>query len=171
LKQRSALALTISLIGLLWTSLGLSQAGLFAMAQIWNLPGPDRPDYLHRLVRSLAFLAVMGTGLAMTTALTSVWSLNGEPGYFIAGEFLALLINVGQYLLAFRVLTPSAVATRKLWPGAVAAAGVWTLLQAVGGYLIEHELKGASEVYGTFAIVIGLVAWVFLGVRISLYAA
>jgi uncharacterized BrkB/YihY/UPF0761 family membrane protein len=47
----------------------------------------------------------------------------------------------------------------------------WTLLQLLGGYLVGHQLHGASEVYGTFAMVIGLIAWVFLGVRVTVYAA
>jgi len=106
LKRRSELALTLSLLALLWTSTGLSQAGLFAMAQIWNLPGPARPNYLHRLVRSVAFLAVMASGLVLTTALASFWTLSGQPGYVVGGEALTLLVNIGQYLLAFRVLTP-----------------------------------------------------------------
>jgi uncharacterized BrkB/YihY/UPF0761 family membrane protein len=164
------LALTVSSIALLWTSMGVSQAGLFAMAQIWNLLGPDRPNYLHRLVRSLAFIAVMAAGLMVTTALATLWTVSPRLGYVVGAELLVLFLNSGQYLLAFRVLTPKVVETRKLWPGAVAAGIVWTVLQALGGYLLEHELRGASQVYGTFAIVLGLVFWVFLGVRVSLYA-
>jgi uncharacterized BrkB/YihY/UPF0761 family membrane protein len=150
--------------------MGVSQAGLFAMAQIWNLPGPDRPDYLHRLVRSLAFIAVIAAGLVVTTALATLWTFGPQLGYVVGAELLVLVLNVVQYLLAFRVLTPKVIETRKLWPGAVAAGIIWTVLQALGGYLVEHELRGASQVYGTFAIVLGLMAWVFLGVRVSLYA-
>ncbi len=32
---------------------GLAQAGLFTMAQVWNLPGPARPGYVQRLGRAL----------------------------------------------------------------------------------------------------------------------
>lgn len=171
LKARSTPALVISVVGLLWTSIGLSQAALFTMSQVWNLPGPQRPDYVHRLIRSVAFLGVMAVGLAVTTGLASFGSTGGHPLYAAGALIVAALVNVLQYLLAFRVLTAASVATRKLWPGAVVGGVAWTLLQLLGGYLVGHQLHGASEVYGTFAMVIGLLAWVFLGVRVTVYAA
>jgi hypothetical protein len=39
---------------------GLAQNGIFTMEQVWNLPGPARPNYLKRLGRSVSFLAVLG---------------------------------------------------------------------------------------------------------------
>lgn len=171
LKERSTPALIVALLGLFWTSVGLSQAALFTMSQVWNLPGPERPDYLHRLLRSFAFLGVMAVGLAITTGLASFGSTGGHPFIAVAAVVVAALVNVLQYLVAFRVLTAAVVATKKLWPGAVVGGVAWTLLQLLGGYLVGHQLHGASEVYGTFAMVIGLLAWVFLGVRVSVYAA
>ena len=171
LKARSTPALIISIVGLVWTSIGMSQAALFTMSQVWNLPNSERPDYVHRLVRSLAFLGVMAVGLAVTTGLASFGSNGGHPFYAVAAVALAALVNVLQYVLAFRVLTASSIATRKLWPGAIVGGLAWTLLQLLGGYLVGHQLHGASEVYGTFAMVIGLIAWVFLGVRVTVYAA
>jgi hypothetical protein len=47
----------------------------------------------------------------------------------------------------------------------------WTILQAVGGYLIGHDLKNDSSTYGTFGVVLGLVAWVYLGSQLTVYAA
>jgi uncharacterized BrkB/YihY/UPF0761 family membrane protein len=47
----------------------------------------------------------------------------------------------------------------------------WTILQALGGYVVGHDLKGASALYGLFGLVLGLVAWIALGAQITLYAA
>jgi YihY family inner membrane protein len=171
LKARSTPALIISIVGLVWTSIGLSQAALFTMSQVWNLPGRERPDYVHRLIRSFAFLGVMAIGLAVTTGLASFGSTGGHLVYAIGALLAAAAVNILQYLLAFRVLTAASVTTRKLWPGAMVGGVAWTLLQLLGGYLVGHQLHGASEVYGTFAMVIGLIAWVFLGVRVTVYAA
>jgi len=55
-------------------------------------------------------------------------------------------------------------------PGAVAAAAGWTVLQAVGAYVVHHFLRGDS-VYGVFATVLGLLAWIYLAVEITVYAA
>jgi hypothetical protein len=41
----------------------------------------------------------------------------------------------------------------------------------VGTYYVERQVAGASEVYGTFALVIGLLAWLYLGALVVLYAA
>lgn len=172
LDKGSALALAIAILGLVWSTTGLAQAGLHTMAQVWNVPGPDRPGYLPRLGRSLGFLATMGLGLLVTTGLSGLSTLGARDWLIGMGaETLVVAVNAGQYLLAFRVLTPRVVQTRRLWPGAVVGGIGWTVLQAAGGYLVGHDLRGDSQVYGTFAVVLGLLAWVYLGVQLSVYAA
>ena len=172
LQKGSPVALAIALVGLIWSSTGLAQAGLFTMAQVWNLPGTERPNYVSRLLRSFGFLGVMALGLIVTTALAGAGTFKGHMlAVSIAAELVAVAANIGQYFLAFRVLTPKAVDTSRLWPGAVLGGIGWTALQAAGGYLVGHNLKSASEVYGTFAVVLGLLAWVYLGVQLSIYAA
>jgi hypothetical protein len=37
--------------------------------------------------------------------------------------------------------------------------------------VISHQLHRASELYGTFGIVLGLLAWLFLQAEVTLYAA
>ena len=142
LRRGSALGLTIGLIGLLWGSIGLAQSGLFAMAQVWNLPGPDRPNYFKRLGRGITFLAVLGLGLILSTFLASFGTFGRHNVMLgLIAELLAVLVNTVQYLLAFRVLTPKVVTTSLLVPGAVVGGIAWTALLAVGGYLIGHDLR------------------------------
>jgi uncharacterized BrkB/YihY/UPF0761 family membrane protein len=80
-------------------------------------------------------------------------------------------VNIATYLAAFRVLTPKVVHSRKLLPGAILGGVLWTVLQAVGGYLVGHDLKNDSVAYGTFAAVLGLIAWIYLGCELMIYAA
>jgi YihY family inner membrane protein len=172
LQRGSTVALVISILGLVWASTGLAQAGLFAMAQVWDLPGPARPNYLTRLIRSLAFLGVLALGIGVTTVIAAFGTFTGQAWYlFTLSLVVAVIVNTGQYFLAFRVLTPKVVATRKLWPGAVLGGIGWTALQALGGYFVGHQLKNTSQVYGTFALVLGLLAWIYIGVELSIYAA
>jgi uncharacterized BrkB/YihY/UPF0761 family membrane protein len=65
-------------------------------------------------------------------------------------------------MLAFRVLTVNEVHTRELRAGAVVAAVGWQLLQLLGTYLVTHLLTGAPTAYGTFGLVLGLIAWIYL---------
>ena len=60
---------------------------------------------------------------------------------------------------------------REILPGAAVAAVGWAILQLVGGYFVSHQIEGASAAYGTFALVIGLLAWVHLGAMLTILCA
>ena len=47
----------------------------------------------------------------------------------------------------------------------------WTILQAFGGFVVGHDLRGSGPLYGTFGLVLGLMAWIYLGVEITVYSA
>jgi YihY family inner membrane protein len=171
LRRSSVIGLIIGLIGLVWGATGLAQAGLFTMAEVWNLPGPARPGYLQRLGRALEFLGVLGVGVIATTLLASLNTYGQKAAIFVVlAEVAAALVNVGMYLIAFRVLTPKGVPTQRLIPGAAAGGIAWTVLQILGTYLVHHFLH-SNSVYGYFATVLGLVAYIALSVQITVYAA
>jgi YihY family inner membrane protein len=171
LRRSSVVGLLVGLLALIWGAAGLAQAGLFTMAQVWNLPGPARPGYLQRLGRAGLFLGVLGLGVISTTLLTSLPAVVHSTAVFVVlGETLAAAANTGMYLISFRVLTPKAVPARKLVPGAVAGAVAWTVLQALGSSVVHLFLRSDS-VYGVFATVLGLLAWIYLGAEITVYAA
>jgi YihY family inner membrane protein len=172
LHRDSAVGLTVGIVGLVWGSLGLAQNGIFTMEQIWNLPGVDRPNYLKRLSRSVTFLVVLGVGLLVSTFLAAaVPTARGAIGWAIAGAAASAVVNFGEYLFAFRVLTPARVSVRQLVPGAALAGVAWTVLQAMGGFVIGRYLKNDNAVYGLFGIVLGLYAWVYLITEVTVYAA
>jgi uncharacterized BrkB/YihY/UPF0761 family membrane protein len=83
----------------------------------------------------------------------------------------SLVANAALFVAAFRILTPKQISTLGLVPGAVGGALVWTGLQNAGTALIEHQLRRTSQVYGTFAIVLGLIFWIYLGANVTIYAA
>jgi YihY family inner membrane protein len=171
MHRSSVVSLVVGLLVLLWGATGLAQAGLFTMQEVWNLPGPARPGYVPRLGRCVMFLGVLATGLAVSTLLTGLVSYGHHAlGFRILAQALAVLANVGLYLAGFRVLTPKAVPTRNLVTGAVAGGITWTLLLVLGVYVVHHYLHTASA-YGIFATVLVLVAWIYLGVQITVYAA
>jgi YihY family inner membrane protein len=171
LRRSSIIGLIVGLLFLTWGAIGLAQAGLFTMQQVWNLPGPARPGYFPRLGRSLVFLAILGAGVAVTTLLTSLGLYGHASGVLaIAGDVLVPATNAGMFFLTFRVLTPKGVPTRRLVPGAVLGGLAWTLAQALGAYVVGH-FRQTDAVYGTFATVLVLMAWISLSVEITVYAA
>lgn len=172
IHRDSAFGLVIGIVGLVWGSLGLAQNGIFTMEQVWNLPGPQRPNYIKRLARSLAFLVVLAIGMSVSTFLAAASpTANGSFSLTVLGSLASAVVNFGEYLFAFRVLTPALVRLRQLVPGAVVAGIGWTIMQALGGYIVGHYLKNDSAVYGLFGIVLGLFAWIYLIVELTVYAA
>ena len=171
LRRSSVIGLIVGLVALLWGSTGLAQAGIFTMEQVWNLPGPDRPGFVQRLGRSGIFLGLLATGVIITTLLTGLSTYGHNTAWLvIPAQIAAALANVGMFVAAFRILTPKVVVVRRLLPGAIVAGVCWTLLQLLGTYLVHHFLR-TDSVYGVFGTVLGLIAWIYVAIRVIVYAA
>jgi len=82
-----------------------------------------------------------------------------------------LALNSLGFFASFRTLTPREAPTRALLPGAVFAAVGFTVLITVGSGLVAHQLRHSSSTYGQFGAVIGLVGFLLLLARITLYGA
>ena len=172
LHRNSIAGLTVGLAGMVWGSIGLAEQGIFTMEQVWNLPGPQRPNYPRRLLRAMAFLATLGVGTLTTTFFSAVAdTIHGALWQRVAAVVITLGVSCGQYVLAFRILTPKAVPSRKLVTGALVAGVGWTVLQEVGTLVVGHYLRDDSPVYGLFAIVIGLYTWIYFLAELTVYAA
>ena len=68
-------------------------------------------------------------------------------------------------------MTVDAPPARQLWRGALTASVLWQILQSVGTYLVEHQLRGATATYGLFGIVLGLLTWLYLAALILVLGA
>ncbi len=170
LHRNSFIGLIVSVVLLFYGSFGLAGNGIYAMEQIWNLPGTERVNFLKRTGRSAEFILLLGAGLIVSTFLSGVATNTASRPFWVdAGAIVvSLAVSCGQFLLGYRVLTPSAVRMRSLLTGAVIAGVGWTVLQALGTYLVGHQLKN-SAVYGVFAFVLGLLFWISLVTRLVVY--
>jgi len=76
------------------------------------------------------------------------------------------------FYLVFVLGTNSREPSRRdlLISAVIAAIGV-QILQIIGGYLLTHELKNLSDLYGAFSVVLGLLLWIYLQVQVLLLAA
>lgn len=168
----SGLSLTLGMLAALWGSLGVAQAAQQAMADVWNVPGRIRPGFFPRLVRSVLVLATIGVAVVVVTPLAAVGTFGPTSGAVqLAVQGAGLALNIGLYIAAFRILTPKSIPFRDLVMGAVIGGIAWSALQALGGYLVAHQLRHASELYGLFGIVLGLLGFLYLAAQLSLYAA
>ena len=96
--------------------------------------------------------------------------LGGGAALKVFGVIFSFLVNVFVFLTAFMLLCSAPPPWRKLLPGAVAAGVVWTVLQLLGGLYIDH-IKKSGSAYGTFALVLGILAWLHLGSQLTMYCA
>jgi YihY family inner membrane protein len=173
LRRDSGWSMAIGILGLLWGSLGSVQNGQYAMAQVWNVRMVDRPGFAPRTIRSLEALGVTAGALALSTALSSFVSLNSTSSWPLrALEVIGtLIVNAALMMAIFRIMTPKVVRSSDLLLGAMVAAVAYTALQIVGALLVGHELRDMSQTYGVFAVVLGALWWIYLVVRVVLYAA
>ena len=169
----SGIALVIGVLLALWAGLGCILAAQDAMSDVWNVPRARQAKFVAKVVRSLGVLAVVGFALVLgSTATQAVSWLPESAGVARAAGILgSCLINVGLILVAFQVLNPQRHPWRELLPGAVVAGVGYTLLQLVGRWYVDRTIKGATDTYGTFAVVIGLLSWLYLVGQLLLVAA
>jgi YihY family inner membrane protein len=171
--QGSVLALGLGLVAALWAGMGVFLAAENAMNHLWGVPFKRRPDWIHARGRALLLLLLLGGGTLATTILAALASVGA--GYGLAWKLgsivLSTVVNFGLFWVGFRILTAADVSWRQLRAGAAGAAVLYALLQVLGGYYVGHVLKNASNTYGTFALVIGLLSWIYLAAHITLLTA
>ena len=165
-------ALVIGLAGALLSGLGVTMATQNAFNTVYAVPRKERPNFLTARWRSLKLLVVFGVLQLVSTAVAGLVAGGiGGIALTIAGLAFALLINLVMFYAVFRFMTDDSVATGELRVGIAIAAVAWEILQALGGIYVKHVLKGDNKTYGTFATVIGLLVWLYLGARVVVYSA
>jgi len=168
----SGLGVAVGALGSLWSGLAITNTLQNTFNQINELPRDRRPGMLALRLRGLRLLFAIGILEVVTIALTGLVSAGvGGLALDIGGFALALALNGALFAFAFRLLSDASVTRRQLWPGVIFATIGWQLIQALGGIYVHHVLTKASATYGTFASVIGLLAWLYLGARVVVYAA
>jgi membrane protein len=159
------LGVVIGVLGALYGGLGVAQAVQHAMNTAWSVPRNNRPNPFLARGRSLLLLGTAGLAVVGTTALSTLGAGNaGSLG--VALRALALVGSVGVnavvFVFAFRLATARHLTIRQVLPGALTAAVLWQLLQTFGVGYVGHVVSNASATNGVFALVLGLLAFLYL---------
>ena len=164
-------ALVIGTVLSLWGARGVASAAMTAFNTVWNVPYHLRPGFGPALLRSLGLLVTLGVTVVITGTLSGVGGA-GNLGIAlrVGAILLSTLVNIGLFLLAFRLAVARAIPTRCMLLSAVVAAVLWQILLAVGALLVAHQVRHAQSLYGTFGVVLGLLFWLQLQAQITLYA-
>jgi YihY family inner membrane protein len=168
----SAIGLAIGILGSLLAGLGITGATQNAFNRIWAVPFKERPNFIFIRLRGLATLVLLAVmSIVSTVSAGFVGSASHGAGAVVAGVLVAFVFNLALFMTAFKILTAIDLSWRDLLPGVIVAAVFWQALQHLGGFYIDHELKRTGPLYGTFALVLGLLAWLYLGAQLTMFAA
>jgi membrane protein len=169
----SPVALVVGIVAALWSGTAVVAAAQHAMDEVWDVPRVDRPNLVNRAIRAFLLLLVFGTSIVLSTFLAGTGAVTGWSAvvlktFSVAGVFA---VSVAVFAFAFRVLTVARVTWREVVPGALVAALAWSALLLVGSWLVDTQIRHANQIYGFFAIVIGLLFWIYVAAQVFLLAA
>jgi membrane protein len=162
----------VGLLVAIWAGLGATRAAQDGLNAVFGVPFRTRANFFLRQLRGLITLGVLGSLVLVSMVVGSI--LAGLPGGVIGRVALFLasaLLNTAVMAALFKVLTHRDLTKTELLVGAIAGGVAWTVLQTVGAYYVDRIVTNATRTYGVFAVVIGLLSWVYLAARIMLTAA
>ena len=169
----NGVALVVGVLVSLWAGLAVVRHAQDALNLQWGVPWFKRPGIIERSARALGALFVVGAGILVATAATNVAAFVPDLAGAgrLLGAVLAIMVNVAILTAAYRVLIHAKVGLRALLPGGVVGGILLWFLQLVGGEYVARVILDASDVYGAFAVMFGLLVWIALLARVTLLAA
>jgi YihY family inner membrane protein len=156
----------------IWTGMAAANTTQTALEEIWDTPPFERPNAAVGRLRSVAFLVLLAVGISLSTlTVSSPFLLDLGPFAGVAAIAVTFVVDAALLLATFALFISGRTSVRDLLPGALVAATALVILQAVGSIIVRRYIAGASDTYGTFAVVIALLSWFFLVSRVVLLGA
>jgi membrane protein len=157
----------------LWAGSAVVRMTQQSFDEVWEIPRRHRPGLVEQVRRSLFALATIGFGLVVATIMSGY--VTGRDtginlGWYgrLAGYLISLALDVGLFVVAFRMLTKRDVTSRDVLPGALLAGIAFFILQLLSSVIISRYLGKAQGTYGSFATVITILWWFYLQAQITL---
>ncbi|GAA0409204.1 YihY/virulence factor BrkB family protein [Microbispora corallina] len=173
----------IGLLGLLYAGLGAMDALRGALRTTWMTCEPPLNYFLGKL-RDLVALVLMGVTMLASvvaggfatgaTSTVAEWlGLGNSPlagvSVWLTGIGASLVADLLLFLIVLGWLAESHQEFRVVLKGALLGAVAFGVLKQLATLILAATLR--NPVYGTFAVVVGLLVWINLSSRVILYAA
>ncbi len=169
--HNSGLALIFGLLVTVYGARGIADVLRYSINHFWEIPRLKRLGFPWSLLRSLEIIIVGGFGLLLAPILASYASAVGHGALpWILSSVVTLVCLFGIFLFLIQTSLPKKQPFRLVWPSSLAAAVGLSLLQIVGTQIIASQLKHLNTLYGTFALVLGLLFWLYLQAQVIVYA-
>jgi len=174
----------IGLAGLLITGVGCVDALREALRDIWGKDPTGGGNLLVKKLWNIVLLMFLGTVLVLSVAISTVTS-SATHGVLevlgldrsawagtalrLLGLAIAIACNTLIFLVLFARLTGGAGPWRGLLRGALLGAVGFEALKLIATLLIGTTTS--NPVYASFAVVVGLLVWINVVSRFTLYVA
>lgn len=169
--HKGGVALLVGILFTLYGARGIADAFRHGVNHIWPVPKVKRASFPVSVARSLAIVVVGGLGFILAAVISGYATAVGSGwGLQALSVALNLLLLFWVFLFLIKVSLPIHVKFRDIEAGAAAAAVGLVTLQTVGNYILRHELKNLNALYSNFAIVLGLLFWIYLQAQVVYYA-
>jgi membrane protein len=167
------MTLLIGLVAAIWAGTHAFEAFEYAMHVVWHGTQVRLPGYVHRRLRALFMMLLFGGAVLVSTAATIISAkvtdyVGWSPHFGILG---AGAVNAATLLVMFQVSMPKQQSWKALAPGAITGGFGLVGLQLLGSWYIDRVVAGATNTYGVFAGVLGLLSWLQLVVTLTIYSA
>jgi len=174
----------LGVAGLIYTGLGCMNALREALRDIWLGDPTGGGNFLLKKLHDIGALLFLGVVLITSVAGSTV---TGQASHavlqwlglehaVVAGLLLRLLtlsVTIGCNTLIFLMLFSRLSGTRAPWRsiagGALFGAVGFEILKQVGALLVART--AGNPVYASFAVVAGLLVWIYLVARFVVFAA
>jgi uncharacterized BrkB/YihY/UPF0761 family membrane protein len=156
----SFLVLVLGLATALWSATKAFVGLQHAQDDTWEVHVDHRaamPAQRAKALLGILFIGLAQIGTLAISALVNNADLHeGSRSLLIGGS---LVVNVAVMIGMFRFLTSAVVTVRDVWPGALTAGAAFSALHHFGTAIVQRITTNASDTYGQFALVLGIVTW------------
>ncbi|MEO6349802.1 MAG: YihY/virulence factor BrkB family protein [Candidatus Limnocylindrales bacterium] len=169
----STSAIIVGVLAAAYGAMGLGQACQNASNIAWSVPRNSRANPFLMRFRSLIFLAIGGLGILALAIVSSLLANPESLGTEVEAtirwslRLVGFVLTVAIFVGLFRLVSLGRAGWRSVFPGAFFSAVLWQLLQFVGNTFVTKVIATANEMNQTFALVLGLLAFLFVASVLS----
>jgi membrane protein len=152
--------LLIGLATALWSATRVFAGLHVSLDDIWEIDLDHRSSMQVQRGRALIGIVIVAVAQIATVGLAAVVNAVRLPGLSqLLLVALSVGINIAMLSVLYRLLTTASPTWRAVLPGAATAGVAFSLLQYFGADIVDRIIRNATDTYGQFALVLGLVTW------------
>jgi len=160
----SGLAFVIGAVTLIGAGLRIVTTAFDTINHVAGVPFRDRLTGVTKWLRTLAMLLVLMVGLVAIGAVTvAAQVIPDKAGIQRVGEFVGTVAMIFLLMwIGTALLLPRRAPLKVIWPAALTGSFAISAILTFGSSLLAHYITSNGPIYGSFATIAGLFAFIAL---------